>query len=627
MRLIVAGLTMLKQEGFVATFARTLLWLRGERRYERRSLNDDVYREFRTMFEPSRQDLVQQRLEANTWTVRHRLGIITAIDDGSAALFRETIASVQAQSYMHWRWYIADASSDDSIWQMITEAATLDSRISPVRLPQNLGSSEKTNVALHMADTVYVVMLEQGHALAPFALYCVAQLLRENPETDFVYSDADTMDDKGQRCEPFFKPVYSPEMMLSLNLLDHLSVFRRDWLDKIGYLNPAFDGAQYWDLYLRIIERTNKIQHISKVLYHLREISDSKAPARNNMTDILDIERSLLTAHLERTGLRNIRIDFPPVDNNHSVCPNISWDLTARKRISIIIPSRDNASLLSRCLNSLFSLTIYENYQVVVVDTGSVNPETFALYDRYSLDPRWKLVFYEGEFNFSRACNLGSYAADGELLLFLNNDTEILHGDWLQLMAQWFELSEIGIVGPKLLHPDCRVQHAGVIVGFGGLADHLFAGEQEQTWSIFGSDCWYRNFQAVTGACLLIARTLFDQLHGFDENFKLNFSDVDLCLRAQAAGFRTVYTPHVRLIHQESATHQGHIPRGDFELASANWQAELQAGDPYFNSNLSYRHCVPELRRDRDDTSAVLNGEMLKRLPNKAIIDLPDDFT
>jgi GT2 family glycosyltransferase len=334
----------------------------------------------------------------------------------------------------------------------------------------------------------------------------------------------------------------------------------------------------------------------------------------------------LLTAHLERTGLLDVRVKFLPDHSINSIFPLISWTIPKLARISIVIPSRDNAPLLSRCLDSLISLTDYTNYQVIIVDTGSVNSETFALYEKYERDVGCKVVRFEEKFNFSRACNLGAQAADGEFLLFLNNDTEILQADWLHLMVQWFERPGVGIVGPKLLFPDGTLQHAGVIIGIGGLADHLFAGEAEQTWSVFGSDCWYRNLLGVTGACLLITRRLFDKLHGFDEEFRLNFSDIDLCLRAKTVGYRTVYTPHVRLIHHESATHRGHVPRVDFERASLKWRCQLLVGDPDYNANLSYTTSFPEIRRGLSDTPGALNAAMLKRLPNKAILDIPSDF-
>ncbi|HEY4491735.1 MAG TPA: glycosyltransferase family 2 protein, partial [Acidobacteriota bacterium] len=214
----------------------------------------------------------------------------------------------------------------------------------------------------------------------------------------------------------------------------------------------------------------------------------------------------------------------------------------------------------------------------------------------------------------------------GELLLFLNNDTEFLQPDGLDRMAQWFDREKVAIVGAKLLYPGERIQHAGVIVGMGGLASHLFLNEREEIRTIFGFDVCYRNLSAVTGACLMIARAVFEELGGFDEEFQLNYSDVDLCLRARQLEYRVVYTPDARLLHHESATHKRRIPRSDFELASKKWQDWLRRGDPFFNENLSYRNSMPSFRGNRKECSQLVNIELMKRIPQKDILLLPDDL-
>jgi len=301
----------------------------------------------------------------------------------------------------------------------------------------------------------------------------------------------------------------------------------------------------------------------------------------------------------------------------------LSWETADAPVISIIIPTRAQHWILGECLTSLFELTSYPNYEVIVVDTGSIQPETFALYRRYEgMQHFRKISFIGANFNFSAACNQGVLGSTGKLLLFLNNDTKIVQADWLNRLAQWFENDEIGIVGPKLLYPDDTIQHAGIIVGLAGLAGHLFNGATEGQWSVFGSNLWYRNLQAVTGACLMISSNVFKQVNGFDESFELNFSDVDLGLRVHAAGYRVIFTPDVRLIHHESISHKSKIPRSDFERANALWQHWIQKGDPYFNQNLSYRRGVPFPSLDDSDSSSAVNQEMMRKLPQGAIISL-----
>jgi GT2 family glycosyltransferase len=255
-----------------------------------------------------------------------------------------------------------------------------------------------------------------------------------------------------------------------------------------------------------------------------------------------------------------------------------------------------------------------------------MEPATEALYQHFQTDPRFQTVHYREPFNFGKACNLGARHANGEFLLFLNNDTEILHADWLDRMMQWFELPATGVVGAKLLYPDGSIQHAGVIVGMGGLAAHVFNRLEEHTSTIFGSDDWFRNYAAVTGACMLVRKDLFDQAGGFDEKFQLNWSDVDPCLKIRKAGHRIVYTPLARLIHHEAASHQKRIPRSDFVRAGEKWLAAINAGDRYFNPNLSYGHAIPHLLLDRSHTSRMMYRDLMARLPQKEIIRIPDDL-
>jgi GT2 family glycosyltransferase len=588
--------------------------------------HDMKYAYFQRAFEPTSKDLRRQQQEWRTWEIQPLLNLVTAVCDPPFSTFRQAVESILRQNYGNWIWNLADASKTEAIWNYLKDLSHQDSRIRPIRLSENNGISANTNVALRATTGDYVVLFDHDDTLAPHALFAVASAIRNDPGVEFLYSDADLLDTTGQRCRPFFKPDWSPEAMLSYNLLNQLSVFRRTWLDVVGFLDPQLDGAQDWDLYFRITEKTNRIHHIPQILYHWRISAGSTAQSIRNKPYAQAAQLTAIRSHLKRTGLQEPEVSFVAGHPVYQTYPLSRWKLTRRWNVSIIIPSCDQPDLLSSCLQSIFEKTTYENYDVILVDTGSKNQHTLQLYDQYRKNDRFTLVRYEGSFNFGRACNQGAAHASGDLLLFLNNDTEVIQPDWLQLMVQWFEREGVGIVGPKLLFPDGRIQHAGVIVGFGGLAGHLFHTDKENANSLSGSEAWYRNLSAVTGACLLIHKNAFAQVKGFDEEFQLNYSDVDLCLRIREAGFRIVYTPQVRLIHHESATHKGFVPRKDFDRASLKWQNILKHGDPYFNPNLTYSKARPDFKTEKTDSPAKLHERLMRRLPQKELIVLPDDI-
>lgn len=620
-QLLVTARLILREDGWSSLVKRLIHWMRGERGYwlERFIASgapseqypatfkqwlvehvppdspylfypavDTEYQRHIYATEPDHSELAEQRVESQQWNHRPLLSIVTPVYRPPLDVFRETVASVLAQSYDHWNWYIIDTSPSDEIWQYLASLAAEDNRFIVTRA-ENRGISDNTNVVLKQATGDFIVVLDHDDTLASHALYSVARVIRDNPDIDFIYSDHDKLDETGRRCDPWFRPDWSPEMMLSTNFMFHLGAYRRTLLDQVGYLNPDLDVAQDWDLYLRISEHTNSLHHIPQVLYHWRKSTASTAQSLHNKQNVREQQRRAIHQHLERLGLNSPQVVY---DSDHPIQwihPLVRWQPRVQSRVSIIIPSKDNVKVVERCLNSIFSLTTYQHFEVILVDTGSTEVATKQLYDRYASDPAFRLVRYSEDFNFSRACNFGAQFSDAEVLLFLNNDTEVLEPDWLDVMVQWFDISGVGIVGAKLLYPDGRLQHAGVIVGMGGLAGHLLSGYQENTLEICGSDHWYRNLNAVTGACLMIPRSLFQRLGGFDEGYQLIFNDIDLCLRAGDAGYRVVYTPHARLIHHEFGTRDGSIPMDDFLKASSEHLARFLKPDEFYNVNLSYR--------------------------------------
>lgn len=623
---------LLRQEGLGAFANRLVLWLRGERRYIRRDRPElHGYEPYCKATTPNDADLAAQRKEALAWRTAPTFGILTPVYKPPLYIFRRTVESVLAQSYPHWRWYLADASPNDEIWEYLTYLAAQDARIVPIRLTENRGISENSNAALRQAlqeaTCEYIALLDHDDKLAPEALYAMAKFIQAHPDADFIYSDGDKINAEDHRFDPIFKPDWSPELLLCVNLLCQMAVLRRGLLEKVGGFDPTKDGAQDWDLFLRISEVTQKIYHLPKVLYHWRVWERSTASSRGAKSYAAEAQLAAIREHLVRTGIQNPRVFFDTEHPIHGTYPLVAWEQPQPRSIAIIIPSRDHADMLLGCLVTLFGRTHYPNYRVIVVDTGSTEQATFALYARYAQEPRFQVVQYTEPFNFSKACNFGAqHATDSDLLLFLNNDIEVLDGTWLARMAQWYERPGVGIVGAKLMFPDGLVQHGGVYIGGGGLAAHLFGGLPENLITYFGNDGWYRNCLAVTGACLMIGRQVFDEVGGFDEAYQLNYSDVALCLRAHEAGYRILYTPHARLIHYESVTHKRRIPRADFLRANEAFQKWIKSGDPYYNPSLSYQMPNHYVTMDPTHRAPYVNRMLMARLPRKAMITLPDDL-
>jgi GT2 family glycosyltransferase len=584
------------------------------------------YVEFQSVFEPGAASLDAQRAEASADPPGPLFSVVTPVFAPGVETFQLTAASLLAQTYPHWTWHVADGSPDDAVWQLLVELARTDSRVKPVRLASNRGIAGNTNAALDAAGGDFVAMLDHDDTIAPNALWTIARAIEAEPLADFLYSDCDKLDEAGVRCDPFFKPDWSPELALGCNYLDQFAVFRRALLERVGPLDGRLDAAQDWDFYLRLAGEARAIVHVPAVLYHWRKTPGSTASNLDNKPGVREAQRAAVERQLARLGLQNPTAAFDPGHPVHAHFPKLTWALPGRARVSVVIPTRDHAAMLATCLDGLLGATDYRDLEVILVDTGSVEPETARLYAMLGADARVRLTHDLGSFNFSRACNAGARLATGDLLLLLNNDVEILHPDWLARMAQWFAISGVGVVGATLMFPDRTVQHGGVVVGFGGLASNLFMHGAEYADSVFGPEGWYRNLSAVSGACLLTSRDVYDALGGLDESFILNYSDVDYCARASARGHRVVLTPDARLIHHESVTHGRRAPRADFERATVCLGDLLRRGDPYFNPNLSMHNCHPSVRLDPRDNAHDANVDLMARLPRKTIIEMPADL-
>jgi GT2 family glycosyltransferase len=592
------GLEILKSEGAFA-LAKRFIWKFKRRPIPRpggeaglKDWDEGDYAAWIEQNEPGEAELKRQVERSRAFSHKPLVSVLMPVYNPDPQALREAISSLLAQTYPTWELCLVDAGNDRTgVKQVIEEFANRDERIHVIPLGRNEGISANTNAAIDAASGEFVAFLDHDDVLAPFALYEVVQRLNHDPQIDLLYSDHDLLSAQGSaRCSPLFKPDWSPEVMLSSNYITHLTVLRAALLVEIGGFDPDLDGAQDWDLFLKVSERTQKIAHIPKVLYHWRNSPDSTADDIWAKPYAPPAQLKAIQTHLERRGLPQPQAFFDPAGYIR-----VGWEIDDSIPVSIVIPSNGANQLLERAVTSILETTRYPAYEIWIVNNGPRRPEEFPFYESAVATGKVRVLHDERPFNYSAANNFGARHAAGKFLLFLNNDTEVIAGDWLDEMVKWAGRDEVGAVGAKLLTPDGRIQHAGVIVGLTGYAGHVFGGLPENRWSIFGLAEWYRDYLALTGACLMLRTEVFWRAGGFDERLSLCGNDVELCLRVRRLGLQVVYNPFARLHHLEGATRFGEVPAQDYIASYPHYQPVLAGGDPYFNPNLSYWSMVPRL--------------------------------
>ncbi|HEY2712463.1 MAG TPA: glycosyltransferase [Chthoniobacterales bacterium] len=518
------------------------------------------------------------------------ISVVVPIYNPKLSLLETAIDSVRGQIYEHWELCLADdASTKDEVRPWLEQVAKLDRRIKVIFRPNNGHIAACSNSALSLATGAWCALLDQDDVLASDALARVALQAAEFPESALIYSDEDKIDATGNRSTPYFKPDWNPELFLAQNFVNHLGVYRTDLMREVGGFREGFDGSQDYDLVLRCLERLRpeQIRHIPRLLYHWRMARGSVAAVPDAKPYATSAARRAIEEHLTRRGIEAQVEPCPENREAHRVRYSLG---TLTPKVSIIIPMRDRIALLQKCLSSIREQTNYAPVEFVIVDNGSIEPETHE----YLRTIEAKVVRDEGDFNFSRLTNAGAAAAGGEILLFLNNDIEAVESDWLREMVSHAVRPQVGAVGARLWYPNDTLQHAGVILGLGGVAGHVFANQRRGRGGYFSRALLQQNVSAVTGACLAVRKELFDSLGGMNEiDLPVSFNDIDFCLRLLAAGFPNVWTPYANLIHHESAS-RGHQPtRAEQEqfvseatYMQLKWGAEL-LHDPYYNPNLS----------------------------------------
>lgn len=523
--------------------------------------------------QPSLLDLV--RWKRKRFHFRPKITLLMPVYRTPLKDLQAVLESVRAQIYPHWELCVVeDFSEDETLTQVLKDWAEKEPRVRVHYRQQNGGIALASQEALTMATGEFVGLVDHDDVLEPHALYEVVKLLNQKPKADMIYSDEDKINEQGELEKPHFKPDWSPDTLLSCNYICHFMVVRRSLLNEIGGFCEGFNGAQDYDLFLRATEKTNQIYHIPKVLYHWRVSPGSTAgDTIAKPYASLAGQRALAEALVRRNISGEVEIDFGTV---YRVKRKVNFP----KKITIIIPMRDGVELTRRCVESLTHKTNYPNYEIVIVDNGSTTSE--AKHWLKTLSHR--VLFYEKPFNYSAINNFAVKQTNGEWLLFLNNDTEIFESDWLIAMAEHVQRPEVGAVGAQLLFPDKTIQHAGIVLGLAGAANHPFAQKKP---TIAREIRMIRNWSAVTGACLMMRREVFNEVGGFDEeNFPIHYSDVDLCLRVQKRGYRIVYTPYAKLIHHESAS-RGYSALKNISQSFVQKWSDLVENDPFYNSNLS----------------------------------------
>jgi O-antigen biosynthesis protein len=520
---------------------------------------------------------------------RPRISIVMAVCKPNETWLAKAIESVQAQLYHNWELCIA--APQDGAAKILKRVAT-DSRIKWAPLDRKGDVSAATNAALALASGEFVALIDHGDSLAATALYEAVVELNGHPDADIVYSDEDSIDDKGLRSNPNFKTDWNPELFLSQNMLDHLAVYRKTLIDKIGGLRDGFEGAQNYDLALRASRETTsaQIRHIPAILYHRRVADGDAAPQQK----CLEAARRARTEHLLATGDGWTLEPHPVIKHFDRVRRPVPAPLPL---VSLIVPTRNAANLMRPCLDGILHRTHYRNFEIIIIDHESDEPETLELLREASTDPRVRIMPYKGEFNYSDMNNKAVMLARGELIGLINNDIEVIDPDWLTEMVSLAVRPENGAIGAKLLYPDGSVQHAGVVIGLGGGSGHIFVKAARDEPGYFGRLQLTSNISAVTAACLLVKKSIFEEVGGLNAvELKVAFNDVDLSLKIAARGYRNVWTPYALLTHHESPSrgfdHDDPVKfeRNQREVSymRAKW-SEIWECEPFFNVNLSLR--------------------------------------
>jgi GT2 family glycosyltransferase len=532
--------------------------------------------------EPSGKELEDMRIQCASFEYRPKISIITPVLNTREEWLRSAIDSVLHQAYDNWEMCIADDGSDQPhVKETLNFYQQKDARIKVKYLNENRGVSGASNEALAMASGEFIGFLDHDDQLPPNALYEVVLLLNRNARADFVYSDEILISERGKPRYAYFRPDFSLDYLLSHCYIVHFVVVRASILKKIGGFRTDFIVSQDYDLFLRVLSQTRNVLHIPKILYRWRQYESSTGHLLKER--VMESSRRALQDFADREGIKGVVLS-----TKYFNFFRLKRDILDHPKISIIIPTKDRIDLLRRCIESIQNRSSYDNYEIILVDNMSQEDETAAYLD--GLGKSYRIIKFNEKFNYSKLNNYAAKFARGEHLLFLNNDIEVLNSDWLEAMLEQSQRDEIGCVGAKLLYPDRKIQHVGVVVGWGGRAEHIYKWSHSNDIGYMGHFVSIRNYSAVTAACMMLRKSIFNEAGGFDESYEIGFGDVDLCLRVRELGYENLFTPYAELLHYESATRGRSFSfdphPNDTKRFIEKWQKYINKGDPYYNPNL-----------------------------------------
>ncbi|EET60651.1 glycosyltransferase, group 2 family protein [Marvinbryantia formatexigens DSM 14469] len=552
-------------------------------------------------YRPKETDLAAQRRKKFKHSCKFSIAVPAY--ETPETFLREMIASVQKQTYGNWELCIVNASpQNERMKQVLEEYAAADERIRVKNLAENKGIAGNTNEALAMASGDFVCLLDHDDLLAPNALFEAARSLEADSSIDVLYTDEDKVETDGRtHFKPNLKPDFNLDLLRSNNYICHFFMVRRALAERAGGFDGAYEGAQDYDFILRCTDMAKNIHHIPEILYHWRTHAASTADNPISKMYAYEAGKRAIEAHLERRGQAaevSLKKDLGFY--------RVKYPVQGKPLVSIIIPNKDETEALRLCIESIKKTVVYENYEIIIVENNSSSREIFAYYKELSEDARIRIVRWKDAFNYSAINNYGVKYAKGEFLLFLNNDIEALETGWFEELLGNCQRPEVGITGAKLLYPDGTIQHAGTVIGIGGIAGHMFVGMPAERSGYLHKASLQMDYSAVTAACMMMKRSLFERLGGFEERLSVAFNDVDLCLRANEAGFLVVYDPYACLRHYESKSRGAEDSpekvrrfQEEIEFMRTRWEKLLKAGDPYYNKNLSLSKWNYSLRADR----------------------------
>lgn len=522
---------------------------------------------------------------------------------------REMIESVTAQTYVKWELCLADGSDDAHAYvgeickeyaakdQAVAAEYGLKSRIRYRKIEKNLGISGNTNVCFEMATGEYIGLFDHDDVLHPCVLFEYMKAICEK-NADYIYCDETTFNGKSidHMITMHFKPDFSVDNLRANNYICHFSAFDRNLLESTGLFRSEFDGSQDHDMILRLTAAAKNIVHVPKILYYWRSHAGSVASDINAKSYAIDAAKGAVGAHLKACGFSDFRIESTRA---FETIFRIRYKLLDKPLISILIPTKDHIDDLRRCIDSITRKSSYENYEIIVIENNSTKEETFAYYEEIQENPAIRVVTYEGEFNYSRINNFGASFAKGEYLILLNNDTEIITRNWMEELLMYAQRKDVGAVGCMLYYEDYSIQHAGIVLGLGAhrTAGHTHYRMSKENLGYMGRLCYAQNVSAVTGACLMTRKALFDEVKGLNEELAVALNDVDYCLELRKRGYLNIFTPFAELFHYESISRGTDVENAstknaerynqECELFKAKWQEVLEKGDPYYNPNFS----------------------------------------